>query len=121
MYYKTLIERPDDSLLTDNEVFKLKGGNGGLIVKSLVGLGAVLIYLTATKRVNEIFRFDIRGSTFLMSNVVFLSTCGAYQFLYCLSGNKSHSRLKLHRAALYQRFMLNYSFMLENQKKPKIH
>ena len=121
MYYKTLIERPDDSLLTDNEVYKLKGGDKGLIVKSLVGLGAVFLYLTATKRVKEILRFDIRGSTLLMSNLVFLSTCGAYQSLYCLSGRKTHSRLKLHRAALYQRFMLNYSFMLENKKKPKIH
>jgi hypothetical protein len=116
-----LIEKPDDALLTDNEVFMLKGGNAGLIAKSIVGLGAVFLYLAATKRINEIWRYEIRGSTILMSNAVFLSTCGLYQYVYCMSVNGTYSRLKLHRAALYQRFMLNYSFMLENKKKPKIH
>lgn len=115
------MEKTDDALLTDNEVFMLKGGNAGLILKSIVGLGAVLLYLTATKRINEISRFEIRGSTVLMSNAIFLSTCGVYQLWFCMFGNRTYYRLRLHRAALYQRFMLNYHFMLENKKKPKIH
>ena len=115
-----MIEKTDDALLTDNEVFMLKGGNAGLIFKSIVGLGAVFLYLAATKRINEIWRFEIRGSTVLMSNAIFFSTCGLYQLMYSMS-NGTYSRLRLHRAALYQRFMLNYYFLLENKKKPKIH
>ncbi len=120
-FYTTLVERPDDALLSDDEVSLLKGGNAFFVAKTLVGLGAVAAYLLATKRVGELIRYEIRGSTLLTSNLIFLSTVGFFQYLYCTTFSGTYSRLKLHRAALYQRFIMNYSFMLENKKKPKIH
>lgn len=118
-YYKILIEKTDDALLTDDEVYNMKGGNFGMISKALVGFGGVAAYLFFSKRIAEVFRFEIRGSTFLKSNLVFFITAGLYQQLM-LKENDSN-RLRLHHSALFQRFMLNYSFMLQNKKKPKIH
>ena len=116
----TLVEHTDDALLTDDEVYQLKGGNVNFVFKTLLGLGAVGLYLVATRRVQELNRLEIRGSTFLTANAVFFLTTGLYQYLYCAKVG-SQARLNLHRSALGQRFAFNYSYMLENKKKPKIH
>jgi len=92
-----------------------------MLTKTILGLGAVGLYLLATKRIGEVLRYEIRGSTLIASNLVFLSTVGMLQYVYTSNAAGTYGRLKLHRAALYQRFMLNYSYMLENKKKPKIH
>jgi len=91
-----------------------------MLTKCLVGLGTVGAYLVLRKKQHELFKFEISKSTFLMSNFLFLLSVMAYQGVYeVASGN--NIRLRLHRAALYQRFLINYQFLLENKKKPKIH
>jgi len=85
-----LVENTDSALLSDEEVYKLKGGDTNFLVKSTLGVGAVVLFLLGTKRINELRRFEVRGkhtmfkikaSTFLLSNLVFLSTATLYQKL----------------------------------------
>ncbi len=119
-YLSFLNERTDDALLTDEEVYQLKGGDSVLLTKCLVGLGTVGAYLVLRKKHHELFRFEITRSTFLMSNFLFFLSSMAYQAVYDVSSGNNF-RLRLHHAALYQRFLINYQFLLENKKKPKIH
>jgi hypothetical protein len=106
--------------LTDDQVWELKGGNTGFVFKTIFGLGAVGAYLFLTRRYQELLRFEITGRTLLTSNLVFLSSALLYQRIYNFStGN--YGRLRLHQSATYQRSLLNYGFMLENKKKPKVH
>ncbi len=115
-----MAERPDDALITDDEVFQLKGGYYGLIFKSLFGFGAVFAYLLLTKRINEIKHLEIRGSTFLMSNLIFLSSATYCQTMM-LNNSSNNGRYYLHKGALLQRLAFNLVYMNENLKKPKIH
>ena len=65
-------ERTDDCLLTDDEVYELKGGNAHLATKAAVGLGFVFAYLLATKRMTEFTNFSVTGNliiSFLMSSI----------------------------------------------------
>merc|ERR1711990_177107 len=78
-FFENLAEHTDDALLTDEEVYNLKGGDGSLLMKTGFGLGAVVAYLILTKRINEVSNFAIRGSTFIFSNLIFLSTASFYQ------------------------------------------
>lgn len=124
-----LVENTDSALLSDEEVYKLKGGDTNFLVKSTLGVGAVVLFLLGTKRINELRRFEVRGkhkmfkikaSTFLLSNLVFLSTATLYQKLYNEFFGVSR-RLNLHKSALIHRFISNYSYMSTNRKKPIIH
>ena len=60
-FLETLVERTDDALLTDEEVYQLKGGDANFLVKTALGLGAAALFLIATKRTSELTRFNIRG------------------------------------------------------------
>jgi hypothetical protein len=107
-------------LLTDDEVFKLKGGNSGFLLKCLVGFGAVFAYLTLSKRIAELRRFEISGGTFFKSNLIFFGTIAAWQkFKDVSSGNEM--RLRMHKSALFNRAMFNLGFVKDNKKKPKFH
>ncbi len=119
-YLSALNERTDDALLTDDQVYQLKGGNSVFFTKLLIGFGTVGAYLFLRKRQNELLRFEISRSAFLMSNFLFFLSTITYQSFYNISSGNS-SRLRLHQAALYQRFLINYQFLLSNKKKPKVH
>jgi hypothetical protein len=86
----------------------------------LFGFGTVGAYLLIRKKHHEVLRFEISRSTFLMSNFLFFMATLGFQLCYNISSG-NETRLRLHQAALYQRFLLNYKFMLENKKKPKVH
>jgi hypothetical protein len=98
----------------------MKGGDNVFFKKAIFGLGFVAAYLYLTRRYHEVLRYEIKGSTFLTSNLIFLVSCGFYQNNIGIDSATSN-RLQLHRAALYQRFSLNYYYLLDNKKKPKIH
>lgn len=48
-------------MLTDDEVYNLKGGDANLLVKSGLGLGAATLFLLASRRLGEFRRFEVRG------------------------------------------------------------
>ena len=113
-------ERPDDALLSDEQVYQLKGGDSIFYSKIVVGILTGELYLILSGRAKEVFRHQIKGSTFLKFNLAFLLGSSVFQYFYLIS-NGLYDRYHLHQSALYQRLLLNYAFMLENKKKPKIH
>lgn len=123
----SIVERTDDTILTDDEVYQLKGGDANFIFKTMLGFGAVGLFLVFTKRVNQVMNFDMTGiykihigGTFVWCNAIFFGTASTYQFFY----NRSRGlkdRLDAHNAALQLRFINNLHFMKENRKKPMIH
>ena len=54
-------ERTDDCLLTDDELYQLKGGNDNTAIKAAVGFGFALAYLLVSKRIKELSSFSITG------------------------------------------------------------
>lgn len=55
-------ERTDDCILTDDELYELKGGNAHVVTKAAVGLGFALAYLLVTKRITEFTNFSVTGN-----------------------------------------------------------
>ena len=119
-FLSTAIETPDNALLTDNEVYNLKGGDKMFALKVVAGLGAVSLFLCLTKRCNELTKFNISGGTFFWSNVIMISTMSFTQKLY-LKFYSDESRYKLHQLALFNRFITNMNEVYSNKKKPKFH
>jgi hypothetical protein len=54
-------ERTDDCLLTDDELYQLKGGNDNIAIKAAVGFGFALAYLLVSKRICELSSFSVTG------------------------------------------------------------
>lgn len=55
-------ERTDDCLLTDDELYELKGGNDHVATKAAVGLGFVIAYLLATRKISEFTSLSVTGN-----------------------------------------------------------
>lgn len=60
------VENPDDALLTDDEVYQLKGGNNFFAIKAVGGIVAAATYIIAFKRVHEVRNFAITGKSLLL-------------------------------------------------------
>ncbi len=58
------IEETDNSILSDKEVYELKGGDKVFLAKLLVGLGAAGAYLFLFNRLGQVCSFNIRGKEF---------------------------------------------------------
>ena len=114
------IERTDDSLLSDKEVYNLKGGDSVFFLKLGVGLSAVFLYLTVFGKLKEVKALKIQGTTFFWSNVTLLSSMGLTQSFFMKYTNRE-ARYKLHQTALFSRFIENMNEVNLNRKKPKIH
>merc|ERR1712032_988582 len=71
-YLRAINENTDDCILTDEEVYQLKGGDLGLTSKVLVGLGVSFAYLLLSRRHQEFLNFNVVGSTFMKTNMCFL-------------------------------------------------
>lgn len=114
------IERTDETLLTDDEVYQLKGGDNALLLKTAAGLASVFAFVALTGKAHEFKTFSVQFSTFIWSNILFIGTASLFQSQYLTyTGNKD--RYRAHQLALYHRFVLNMSYVKENKKKPKFH
>lgn len=111
------IERPDDTILTDEEVYQLKGGDKFFITKFLLGAVTSLGYIHSK---GELTTFRIRGLTFFWANLLCISTMLLAQRIY-LKQNGLYERYKAHQLALYHRYVLNMAEITQNKKKPKFH
>ena len=58
---RAINENTDDCILTDEEVYQLKGGDLGLATKAIVGLGVSIAYLAFTRRHQELLNFNVTG------------------------------------------------------------
>ncbi len=111
------IERPDDTILTDEEIYQLKGGNNIFLTKFILGAAAGLGYIHFK---GELVTFRIRGLTFFWANLLCISAMLLTQRVY-LKQNGLYNRYKAHQLALYHRYVLNMGEITENKKKPKFH
>ena len=59
------IEETDNSILSDKEVYELKGGDKVFLLKLLVGAGAAGAYLIFFNRLSQVCSFNIRGKKWL--------------------------------------------------------
>ena len=119
-FSRNVVERTDDSILTDEQVYELKGGDFIFALKFAAGLGAVALSLIKTKKINELTTFSLSSSTFFWNFLLGLGTMNLVQRIYMkTSGN--NRRYMLHKSALFNRWVLNYSQIYSNKKKPKIH
>jgi len=60
-FLRAVNEQTDDCILTDQEVYELKGGDKGLASKIAFGLTISLTYLIATRRYKEFLHFNVNG------------------------------------------------------------
>lgn len=120
-FLKNVIENPDDTILSDKEVYQLKGSDKIFAIKFLCGIGAGLGVLGLTGELAHLkSKQSIKGLTFLYANIACVSTMALVQHFYLkYSGN--YSRYKAHQLALYHRLILNFSEFDSNRKAPKIH
>jgi hypothetical protein len=114
------IEQPDNTILTDQEVYELKGGDKFFLAKFGAGLLAAIGFLQVSGRFSEFRAIRVSGSTFFWANVVCFGTMILAQRLY-LESNGLYPRYKAHKLALYHRYILNMSQINADKKKPKFH
>lgn len=57
------VEETDNSILSDKEVYELKGGDKVFLIKLAAGLGAAGAYIFLFNRVGQICSFNIRGKS----------------------------------------------------------
>lgn len=119
-FQQAAVENTDDALLTDQEVYQLKGGDSIFALKLGLGLTAVLGFLRVSGRISQVRSWNISGSTFLISNVILLGTMALTQSAYLRYIN-NWGRYKLHQTALFSRYIENSNEVHLNRKKPKIH
>ena len=114
------IEQPDNTILTDEEVYELKGGDKFFAAKFGAGLLAAFGYLQISGRVAELRAIRVTGPTFFWANVFCFGTMILAQRIY-LESNGLYPRYKAHQLALYHRYILNMSQITADKKKPKFH
>ena len=119
-FQELAMERPDDCILSDSDVYQLKGGDKIFALKLLSGLGSVAGFLALTGRFKQLRTFEITGSTLFWSNVAMISTMSAVQLLY-LKQSGLYERYKLHQNAFFSRFIDNQNHVNMYRKAPKYH
>lgn len=117
---QSAIEQPDDTILSDTEVYELKGGDSVFAIKALTGIVTAIAYIGAQRELSLLRNFRIKSGTFIWANVFAIAAMSGVQYYYLKSSGK-YARYKAHQLALYHRLVLNAGFMNENKKKPKFH
>lgn len=110
------IENPDNTILSDEQLFKLKGGNEFLLAKIGIGLGTALSIIG----LENLRKLHIPFGVFFWANAVAVLTMTVSQSVY-LRQSGGYDRYRAHRLALYHRYILNFAEINENKKKPRYH
>lgn len=114
-------DRTDEAILSDRDVYELKGGDSFFVLKLGAGVGSFLLFSALTGRLPELRSMSLRSSTFFFGNLWALSGMSLAQNLYLRADQNRFARYKLHQHALFNRYVLNWGFVNENRKKPKVH
>lgn len=65
-YLHELAKNPDRAIMSDDDVFAMKGGMPFFLTKFAMGLGATFGFLVLSGRLHEVKNFNIKGRFFLI-------------------------------------------------------
>ena len=110
------VENIDNTILSDEEVYQLKGGDNVFVSKILFGIASGALFIGK----EHLRKHYIPVGIFLGANLFAFTAMAGFQKLYLIyTGN--NARYNAHRIALYHRYVLNMSEISDNKKKPKYH
>ena len=116
-----VIEKPDDTILTDDEVYNLKGGDSIFGLKLLAGVTTGLAVLALCGEFQSLKKLSgVKGVNFIYANLACLGSMALVQYYY-LKSSGNYGRYRAHQLASYHRFVLNLSDYNANRKAPKKH